>query len=307
MNLFNLIQKSSRPRVLHRTKSRFNDIYVIQNGSMREMWFRGEGKNNFFLQSRIDLERPKRLELVYSQMAMACLLFRPAPRRVFMVGLGAGTIANCLSELFPRTLIDVVEVDREVIEMAQRYFFLAPTKNYRIHEGDGRVFIQTLRNREPCDVVILDAFKSGCIPFHLKTRECYEAVRDILAPDGVVVSNLYGKSNNEYKPRDRKTFTAMFRHTYCFEDPERVATVLMATDQEPARTGEDLRRAARDFPTRGWFSMEEVAAMFRPGIFRDDEAPVFEDDFPGQDLLRAVERNNLDTPRVPPYPIRSAP
>jgi hypothetical protein len=39
-------KKSGMIKVLAREKSDYNDIYVIQNGADREMWFRK--KNDFF-------------------------------------------------------------------------------------------------------------------------------------------------------------------------------------------------------------------------------------------------------------------
>ncbi|VAX32493.1 hypothetical protein MNBD_NITROSPINAE05-928, partial [hydrothermal vent metagenome] len=215
--------------ILAKARSRYNEIYVIQNGTQREMWFKGSG--SFFLQSRVDTETRKLPVLVYSRMMLASLLFQKAPKRILMLGLGGGSISTFLHHRFPEAVVDVVEVDAEVIKLCKEYFYLHETSNYRLHAMDARVFVQRQMGKTPYDLILLDVFKSGSVPFHLKTKEFYREIRDILSPEGVVASNLYGKTNL-LKPGDRTTFASVFSGLYFFEDPEQVATVLIATDQE---------------------------------------------------------------------------
>ena len=46
MSIFGQKKKNSEVKILIRKKSDYNDIYVMQKGSKREMWFRK--KNDFF-------------------------------------------------------------------------------------------------------------------------------------------------------------------------------------------------------------------------------------------------------------------
>ncbi|HJN99420.1 MAG TPA: hypothetical protein QGF86_01015 [Nitrospinaceae bacterium] len=46
MSIFGQKKKKSGIKVLAREKNDYNDIYMIQNGADREMWFRK--KNDFF-------------------------------------------------------------------------------------------------------------------------------------------------------------------------------------------------------------------------------------------------------------------
>ena len=55
MSIFGQKKKESGAKILVRDKSDYNDIYVMQKGSKREMWFRK--KNDLFLQSRIDINK----------------------------------------------------------------------------------------------------------------------------------------------------------------------------------------------------------------------------------------------------------
>lgn len=266
------------------------------------MWFKGGGQ--FFLQSRLDLETRESPVLIYSKMMLASLLFKSSPRRILMVGLGGGSISNFLHHLFPEAHIDVVEVDPDVIDLGKRFFYLQETGNYKVHAMDARIFIQNQIGKKSYDLILLDAFKSGSVPFHLKTDEFYQEIRDVLSPDGVIASNLYGKSNL-LKPGDRTTFDSVFRRLYFFEDPERVATVLVATDQERSWSEGCLRRAADAFELNVPFSMPALAAMYRPDLLGNSRGKKFLDDFAEKDFLKAVEKNNTHWGSDLQYPIKS--
>ncbi|MGK0178973.1 MAG: spermidine synthase, partial [Nitrospinales bacterium] len=257
--MFNFLEKKAKEpiiKILARERTQYNDIYVIQNDDYRELWFKGNG--DYFLQSRVNVEQQKQLALVYSNMMMASLLFCPKPQRLLMVGLGGAAVTNFLSQQFPNLHIDVVEIDPKVIEVSKKYFYLRESNRYRVFEEDGRVFIQNRKGQEPYDWIILDAFKSGSIPYHLKTYEFYKEIRAILKPEGIVGSNLYGKGNS-LKPRDTKTFMSVFPNIYCFEDDERVATVLIANGGERWSEEKINERAAISNKMPEPFSMQEVA------------------------------------------------
>mgnify|MGYP002639379260 CR=1 FL=1 len=160
--LFGEKKEEPKVKVLAREKTRYNDIYVIQNGEHRELWFKGDGE--YYLQSRMDTQGQNPLALVYSRMMMASLLFSPEPERMLMVGLGGAAVSNCLAQWFPNLKIDIVEVDGKVIDVSKKYFSLRESNRCRVFEEDGRVFIQKRKGQEPYDWIILDAFKSGSSP-----------------------------------------------------------------------------------------------------------------------------------------------
>ena len=59
-----LEKKTNEPaiKILARERSPYNDIYVIQKGDYRELWFKGNG--DYFLQSRVNIGKQKQLVLV---------------------------------------------------------------------------------------------------------------------------------------------------------------------------------------------------------------------------------------------------
>ena len=303
--MFNFLGKNElepKIKVLAKERTPYNDIYVIQKGESREIWFKGSG--DYYLQSRVNVDNQMQLALVYSNMMMASFLFCPNPRRLLMVGLGGAAVTNFLSEWFPNLHIDVVEIDKKVIEFSKKYFYLRESNRYRIFQEDGRVFIQKRKDQELYDWVILDAFKGGSIPYHLKTHQFYKEIRGILQQGGIVVSNLYGKSNS-LKPRDTKTFMSVFPNIYCFEDAERVATVMIANDGSHW-SKEKVHKKAEVFDKIPQpFSMQEITKNYRPGKFIEESAARFDDHFSDRGFLHDIESENRQNVKSRRYPIKN--
>ena len=302
MSIFGPKKKESEVKILVREKSDYNDIYVMQKGSKREMWFRK--KNDFFLQSRIDINKLDTLILVNTKLLISALLLQPAPRRILMIGLGGCAVSNFLSRLYPQAIIDVVEIDQKVIDISKKFFYLNETLNYKVHHDDGRRFVRKMSDRKTYDLIYLDAFKSGSIPFHLKTIQFYEDVNRVLSSGGVVGSNLYGKSNL-LKPNDWKTFSGKFNRIYCFEDHGRRATVLFATNRVETWGMSHFIQAAKQFPLSLPFSLVDMAKTYRAEKLEKDNGTVFEDDFTKDEFDRTIEKNNLDRTKSILYPIKN--
>ncbi len=302
MSIFSQKKKESEVKILVQEKSDYNDIYVMQKGSKREMWFRK--KNDFFLQSRIDINKLDTLILVNTKLLISALLLQPAPRSILMIGLGGCAVSNFLSRLYPQAIIDVVEIDQKVIDISKKFFYLNETLNYKVHHDDGRRFVRKMLERKTYDLIYLDAFKSGSVPFHLKTIQFYKDVNRVLSSGGVVGSNLYGKSNL-LKPNDWKTFSGEFNRIYCFEDHDHRATVLFATNRVETWGMSHFIKAAKQFPLSLPFSLVDMAKTYRAEKLEKDNGTVFEDDFTKDEFDRTIEKNNLDRTKSILYPIKN--
>jgi spermidine synthase len=75
----------------------------------------------------------------------------------------------------------------------------------RVTVEDGRRFLQ--RNDERWDAIVIDAYFSDALPFHLTTLEFLELARSRLTPGGVIASNLIGAITGE----GSKLFRAMYK------------------------------------------------------------------------------------------------
>jgi hypothetical protein len=109
----------------------------------------------------------------------------PGPRKVGVIGLGAGALAAYAK---PGDDWVFYEISPAVVEAAMREFTFLPKfpGRHEVVVGDGRLALEREAPRQ-YDVLAMDAFAGDSIPTHLITREAMAAYLKHLKPDGVLV------------------------------------------------------------------------------------------------------------------------
>jgi predicted O-methyltransferase YrrM len=151
------------------------------------------------------LDDPFKTRFGYSDYLQLAFAYRPETRRVLYIGLGGGSAPKRTWRDFPQTQIDAVELDPEVVNVAYKYFELPRDPRIDVTVEDGRRFLA--QNEGPWDTIIVDAFYSDSIPFHLATREFLELAQSRLAPGGTVLTNIIGAVQGP----DSRLFRSMLR------------------------------------------------------------------------------------------------
>jgi len=124
----------------------------------------------------------------FDELALAPALV-PNPRRVLVLGVGAGTVVETLRAAWPDLVIDGVELDPVVLEAGERFFDRVPDERLRLHAAGARAFVR--QSNERWDVILMDVFQNGpYVPFQLSTREFYSLLGEHLTPGGVVAANV---------------------------------------------------------------------------------------------------------------------
>ena len=178
--------KRADGRVAH-IETEYNDIFITKRRNQLTMSFQLKGYD--YTESVAALDDPDDLPVRYTQVMTVGVLYPPEVKRVLMIGLGGGSISTYLGRHMPDASIDTVEVDPGVITAAKKYFGMKETPRVRYLEGDGRVFLN--RHKDSYDLILVDAFHGGYVPFHLLTREFYTLVRQRLAPGGAAAFNVH--------------------------------------------------------------------------------------------------------------------
>jgi len=113
---------------------------------------------------------------------------RGTPARVAVIGLGTGTLAAYGR---PGEYYRFYEVNPLVAEFAREYFHYLEDSRAKVDVvlGDGRL---SLEREEPqsFDVLVVDAFSGGSIPFHMLTREAFALFFSHLKPGGVLALHI---------------------------------------------------------------------------------------------------------------------
>jgi len=120
----------------------------------------------------------------------------PHPRRVAVVGLGAGTLAAWGRE---GDTYRFYEINPNVEPIARKWFtFLQDSKaNPQVVLGDARIQLErelAEGHSHDYDLIAVDAFSGDAIPMHLLTAECAEIYRQRLAPGGILALHISNRA-----------------------------------------------------------------------------------------------------------------
>jgi spermidine synthase len=190
------------PNVIDQAESPYQSIYITESDGVRSM------RSGSLLDktSAMDLDDPDRHVYEYTAMMMLALGYVNEPQRFLVVGLGGGTVTRALRALHPGAEIVNVEFDPEIVNMARKHFYFETDERMRVVVQDARRWLRGVEDR--FDVIFLDAYHGGYIPFHLTTREFLELVRERLAPGGAVCANTW--MGQKLTDRESATYHAVF-------------------------------------------------------------------------------------------------
>jgi len=231
--------------------------------------------------------------------------FFDAPGRLLLVGLGGGSVAKSFHA--DGWQVDAVEIDAAVARIARERFGLSPSEA-RVFVTDGRAFLAGHDARY--DAIVVDAFGSSEIPFHLVTREAFALAAARLAPGGLFAINV-----ESFGWRDplvasfAATLRTRFPHVVALptaEPPNAVGNVLLLASDRPLEFPDDRLGIPYDYlqePEVHWVVVQMNHAWenrFEPDprlgrLFTDDRNPV---DVMSERVNRAARRRLHDNPSL---------
>ncbi len=271
-----LAQATPRPvggeKVLARKDTPYHHIAVTQLDSSRWMRF------DRLTQSGVNLAHPDRSVVGYDEALLAALAFRPGIRRVCVIGLGGGSFSRAFARLRPQAEIDTVEIDPVVRDLALEYFLYRESDRVRTVIEDGRVFLS--KPGPAYDLIVLDAFNSTGVPFHLTTLEFFEIVRRRLSPDGIFAANFVG----QLMGKDGRLFWATYRtirrqfgqvyvasaEIRAGRPPSSGNLIVYATVSADPQEIDDIRRRAAELAAR-W--KLQIVDSYMESLVHSPEAP----------------------------------
>lgn len=232
-------------QVLVERTSPYNRITVLEDGDgHRVMRFHpGDAR-----QSVVRPGDPDHLATGYARAAPAVLLFAPRPASMLIIGLGGGTLPMFFRKHLPEIEIDVVDIDPVVIELARSHFGFVEDARMRAHAADGRAFVE--KSRRGYDIVFLDAYGAEDLPFALATREFMEAVRRITLPQGVVISNIWGREANRQYDAMIATYRAVYGAVAVIDAPDSVNKLVIVRPDQPLPARAEVVTRARELTQR---------------------------------------------------------
>jgi spermidine synthase len=271
----------------------YNSLTVERRGNIVELRARARGSEA--LESAIDLSDPLHLVVHYTRTVYGALFIKPNPERVLMIGLGGAGFHRLFAAAYPNSLLHTVELDAKVLELCQKHMGFTPTAKTPVTIMDGRMFIK--RNRERWDWVVLDAYRGGFVPPHLKTEEFYRECAERLSEGGVLITNLHATSQLYYS--DLKTLQSVFPQVVIFETTGRGNVIAVAVKYKTPVITDPAK-----WPSPEAVSVPAFAGRLDLAAVRREHAPipvhlmrnakVMSDDFAPVEFLDALKNNNSD-------------
>jgi spermidine synthase len=269
----------------------YNHITIEHFGSVVEM--RSLWRTTVFRESAIDLSDLSHLMVPYTRFVAASAVFNSSPSRVLMIGLGGGGFNQFFEKAFPKAALDTVEIDPVVLKLAQQHMAFKTSEGDHVSIADGRMFLR--RCKTQYDWIILDAFRGGYVPPHLKTLEFYRLAQAHLASNGIFVANVH--NNTALFAADLRTMHAVFPQVGFFDVSGTGNAIVVGANfvapsfqeivkkAEPSHFNETFRRNV---------DLANIGNVFHVVGHRahEDTAPVLTDDFAPTEFLEAVRSNN---------------
>lgn len=262
----------------------YHRITVTDEGGIRYL------KLDNYWQSGLDRADSRRTVFAYADFMHLPVLFNPQARRVLMIGLGGGTVPTRYAQDYPQMRITVAELDPAVVGVARRYFDVPIGGRLQVIPQDGRLFVTRAAGRY--DILLLDAYLIDTIPFHLATREFFEAAKAHLGPGGVLGSNVIGALDGPRSGLFRaiyKTLASVFPTVYVFpvdwgqvEGPQTLRNIILVATDRPRLTPGQVREAAaraRLEPGVTLPRFEEDARDLYDAPIQTADVPILTDDF----------------------------
>ena len=163
--------------------------------------------------------------------------------------------------------------------LAHEYFGLGPNEA-RIMHADGRRFL--VDHDDIYDLVIMDAFGSSAVPFHLVTVEAFSLIKSRLASDGLLAMNVEAVGWDDILVRSLAvTVGRCFAHVKVLpviEPPSALGNVILLASDRPLELLEELPMPEDSWTAdynrvHAWDNSFEVAAD-RGRVLTDDHKPV---------------------------------
>lgn len=274
--------------VIYADESQYNTIVVRQWGPERHLK----------LNEGVGLHSVYHPQMLLSQgiwdYFLLAPLFRPAPAlptpddKLLLIGLAAGTVSELYTNIYGPIPITGVELDPQIIEVAQRYFEMNQP-NLTPVAADGRRWLAQQADSATWSFIAVDAYRPPYIPFHLTTVEFFQLTYQHLAENGVLAINV-GRTPTNFALVDALAATAqrVYPTVFVLDEPGPPGTLgnslLVATKR--AVTLEDTLLAnaihlPESLPVEFRDFVQEAIQVARPAmppadapVFTDDHAPV---------------------------------
>lgn len=197
-------------RLLYYKRSDFHTISVVENEIGRFLHYKDTYQAGF-----IDTPVYKG-NLPYINYFTLPYLINPKVKNILLIGFGTGKIVNDWEKLFENLKsVDVVDIEENILEIAQSYFGFKKTDKVNFILQDGIVYLR--KNKKKYDLIVVDVASDDGIDERFLSEEYLNLIKKSLTKKGIFVSNLCSSADFEHE--DNTFFrSVMDLYKSCFKD-----------------------------------------------------------------------------------------
>lgn len=198
--------------------------------------------------SYVNLQDPTDLRYGYERIyrdVLAAVAEPETPLAAFFIGGGGYTFPRYLEVTYPKSHIEVAEIDPGVTETAYRHLGLPRDTRIITASEDARRYLARIPRQRRFDLILGDAFNDFSVPYHLTTLEFDQLVADHLTGQGFYMVNIIDGRQGHFVRAYVSTLNQVFEHVYIAPVGGELGTVARQTfvivaAQHPMPLGDDV-------------------------------------------------------------------
>jgi spermidine synthase len=273
-------------KVVFERISQYHHIQVYDEDGVRTLSFNGSWETKMSLADHLTGH------FEYTEYFQMPFIWNPDIKTVLMAGLGGGSTPRAYQHYYTNVMVDMVEIDPAVVEVAEKYFNVTNNSTLRMHTNDARVFLRNSTNKY--DVILMDAYSTGAygssLPAQLTTKEFFKIADEHLTTNGVLGYNIIGQlagSRERLVAALYNTMQEVFPQVYMFPVPEESQNIVfIATKSDQFTTWNRVQDNADALMHSGQVKLPSFAtraknfvnhpelAVTNKFILTDDNSPI---------------------------------
>ena len=276
-----LLPHYERRNVLYEKESEFLKITVEddESGKRHLVFHPNKGSQGIIRPDDPDKIVPNFLRYAF----LAYPLLEAPPKNILFIGLGAGIMPRFVSTKYPKSKIDIVEIDKAVPPIAEKYFGFRKSENINLIIEDGRFFANRSKNKY--DMIVIDAYNATSIPFQVTTQQFFLKLKGMLENNGIIVANIANLGKDNFIKSEFKTIQSVFKNIAVVTCPYKTNYVLFASDN-------------LDFNNEKWH--EKSLKFDQAHKWHFKLAPYLDSRIPTEELKKMTEEGKILTDNFAP-------
>lgn len=130
------------------------------------------------------------LERVWSSGCKKLKLSELAVSEVLILGLGGGSFAEVINQLFPDAKITGVDIDSVIVDAGRKYLKLNQTKKLKVYIDDAFSQVKKLKDqKKKFDLIFVDLYCGYNLPEFVERENFLNILKNLLSPAGHVIFN----------------------------------------------------------------------------------------------------------------------